>query len=484
MNKFSKVALLFLGVIFSLSSCVDSDIDFGLDYIPDNQQSVLGSVTMTLENSVDIKTYLVREEALPSTALGTAILGTYSDNTFGEVSAQTFTQFVPDYLYDDDIDDDLSNYSEFLSLQIYFAFADKLVPDGDEAKEQTFYVYDATPDIIDEDSTYCTNFNPIEMGMIASDQLPVMQFTITSETNKYVDMEAYPGNEAAFDTFIELMMWADKDQYDTEDEYISCFGGFYIKPADDVTMLFTSSLSNVSMVLALRDPADPTDEDDEDVDIYLPFYFDDDAEYETTSVVMIQRDYSSLSYANDIYVYDYEYYDSGDDDADDTVDVEVPTTSPVTSTGIVQTLNGVTTMLYFTDVFVSNLEALKTKDGITYNSIVFNKAEITFDLTTEVDEAPNRLGMFYDYQKAIGMPDYLYEYEQAGYTINYGGYLYRSLKKYIMDISCYVSQLLTDPDDTYRLVNLTPDISYTYTLGQAELDVANIQLNLLYTLVP
>ena len=132
----------------------------------------------------------------------------------------------------------------------------------------------------------------------------------------------------------------------------------------------------------------------------------------------------------------------------------------------------------------SDIEALRDKHGEEFRnaSMVINQARLIVEMEEPVppltwseamNKAPNRFGMFFNYRELENIPDYYYQYEQQqGGTLAYDGYLNRSNCYYQMDITTYIQRMVIGWQSgaaQQQTVNLTPDVSLTYSFGEVAL---------------
>ncbi len=490
-NCFCKAIFSLIITMSIMSSCSDYDSDFGLGYIPSDQTTTLNSAKWyrSQGDPINIDAYLCQEEALLGTGIGVAILGQYSSDSFGEVTASSYVRFVPTYILEDDYED-LSSFSP-QSLWIYLHMSESMVVSGDEDKTQRFIIYEA-PTTLDDDEIYFTNYDPFGAlyGILDSEADSLAYFELTSNTNSYVEVFACEGKEAKFLDFKDRLAAADGNTYESYDEFMEDFAGMVIMPDtinNPPTLLFASELDYANLKLDITSTEDSTS---------LYFYFYDDTDYNNISLAMISHNYPNTAFnGNTVHFYPYQESDYYDDDYEydynEIEQVEFPEDATLlTDKAWIQSLGGATTMLHFTDEFVDSLRALKynDRDSTLYNNLVVNRALIRFPLTSDYAYSTmmKRLGMFYDYQNSLWMPDYLYVYEQSGYTIDYNGYINTASNKYIMDITMYIQRLIISDQDEYKntpqLVNLTPDIGLSYSFGEVELDLSALEFEILYTL--
>lgn len=458
--RVSLVALSALAIV----GCTTVDDTLGLEFVPDNQKT-----TVVWDEFSGINCYLTQTDSIPSNNLGVAFFGTTKSATFGETEASVILQYLPGGFKDKDKGFGYLPMAD--TLKLYWAlssFSGTPIADGQE-----FVIY-AVKEKIVTDTTYYTNFDCAEI----SESDPIFEFTYKNNEKEYLDLK--PVGEKG-EKFLQSLIDQEKATYETDSVFHKTFKGFYVTPKADANKdkeIFCVGLEDSHLLLIGHNhdkdkvvggiPAgDGSDNKDT---VSMAFYFDDSQYSLNTSINRIRHSYvgTPIAHINDTTV----------------------TATPVT-TAYVQTLAGVTTYLRFTDEFVNDILETKLYDREQYKNMVINKAEIRFyldDATTPLmNAAPKRLGMFYNYRKLVGIPDYAYQYEQQGSTLPYGGYLNRSLGYYSMDITSYIQQLMINPK-IQRTVYLCPDVALTYSFGEVTLkapatDPDNIKVRLTYTLI-
>ena len=184
----------------------------------------------------------------------------------------------------------------------------------------------------------------------------------------------------------------------------------------------------------------------------------------------------------------------------------------------VEGMAGVATEIYLTDEFLTELKKTAYLDASTKGRAVginqcrlyvyLKGADYNWEeniknahlLTPLMDNSITRLGSYIGYSKLNCIADYDPEYEVTySTTLNYGGYLNRSLGCYEMDITGFMQRLynyvnslekISDYDEsvTPRTIYLGPEAISPYTFLHTELqgslsDKAPIHLELTYTVV-
>lgn len=441
MNKLLRKIVLFCIALSVAVSCTEVDDSLGLDFIPESQKMNFGIDTVS-----GITAFLTKTDSLPSMNVGTIVMGSTYSSTYGYSNASTFIQFMPWYFYSSDVEETSFGTNPTAdSLKIIFlanSFQGTPVAGG-----QVFEVYKAK-EFISLDTIVYSNYDP--SSLIESE--PMFDFTFTDTS--YYETKLNPLNQEAWD-FMQDLMDTDQTVCDNAEEFLELFNGLYFKPKVENAdhQMFAMTVSNTSLLLY----GVSHDEDDETVvtdTLRVIYYFEDDSDYYGQSIIMADHDYTGSL-------------------VEPLIDDTTALTAIPLEDSYIQTLAGVTTMLRFPQDFIDTINALKLKDGEQYNNLVINEAKLYVSLDDKsqdsMDEAITRLGLFLDFPSATNIPDYLYEYEQAGYTIPFGGYLDRNSGYYIMDITTYLQYLIVD-ESTQRDIYLTPGISQVYNLGDIKIN--------------
>lgn len=434
MKKIVRKIFLLLVVFCVAFACTEVDESVGLGYVPEYQESVFAQDSVS-----GFHAFVTVADSMASSNFGSALMGAMYSETFGYTNASSLIQFLPTY-FDDDYetfgtDPRADSILIFLYLNNYA---------GTKVETyQEFEIYKVTTEL-ELDTTAYSNFDPTPY--IATE--PMFDFVLTDTSAHFAKLN--PLNQDGLD-YMQKLLDTDESVCDDEEDFLTRFYGIYIKPKVETAdhQMFSIELANSYLTVAgvtYDDDDDPTAISDT---IYVSYNFTDDEYSYAQSIVSISHDFTGTPF--------------------ESVLNDTTATSTPLEVSYVQSLVGVVTYLRVLDSFIDDLNALKVHDGVEYNNIVINKAELYIDMQTPtipmMNVAAPRFGMFYDYVAATNIPDYLYLYEDYGYSIDYGGYLNRATGYYVMDISTYVQQLLVEPE-TQRTIFLTPAIEYTYTLNE------------------
>ena len=214
--------------------------------------------------------------------------------------------------------------------------------------------------------------------------------------------------------------------------------GIYIAPAEDIAgnggAMFATNLENSALVLYARSryEEDPTIIRDT-AQMAYNFYIDPaqrDMDAGNVSINRVTHNYDNSKISTDLKEHN---------------DVLI---------GYVDGMAGVVTEVWFTDEFIQSLAdiVLSEQDAI----VSVNQARLTvylegsdYDHTFDplgmaeiMNNAMGRAGMYVKYgAELIGITDYPYGFESS-YSLDYDGYLNRSLATYTMDISTHIESLM------------------------------------------
>ncbi len=470
-NRFADIAtLLCAGFVFFalLGACTKVDNRVGSGILPLNQQMEIEMKTI----SNGVKTYLFKEDSIPSSRLGYAYFGRMNDATgvFGAQTSSVIVQFLPITLpYTER--DGYGIEPIIDSMCILLSLNDVR---GDTTKTQTFDVYNVvkneTRGVLDRSNTYYNNF-PI------SEYRGEKLFSFSHTGRRSVRAKLFPTDagkrylESIVD--IEDTTW---EIFKDDSLFRAKFQGLYITPAEGSepnAAVYSADLSASGLMLYVRnhDTLDVTAIYDT---IVSPFSFMDNdtsdsstgatSSWDNVSVNMTSFDYSGSTFASAI---------------NDTLPA-----SPTQRSAYIQTMAGVGTYLRFTDELIDRIRGLGGEENV---DIMINRALMQIYLDGNVDDykvldnSLARLGSYSIMKYLYPIPDYqytsevAYQAQDATYRLPYNGWLNRSNGYYELDITSYIQQLAKkrDGDPGYRrippVVFLAPEAYSLYGFGSTTL---------------
>ena len=420
--------------------------------------------------------------------------------------------------------------------------------DGDTLRPIRYEVFEVTKSIKQSMSDAHEKGDTIayinhDMSDLYDASRPLFTFTFPDPENgiytsqKAVTMTPADMNGATWDFVKRLMLvgdlndgWDgyanDTDIYFDDNKWIESFNGLYIKPADELEegaeggMYATDlSASGLHLYARNRNPEEPRlIKDTLNID-YL-FYDTRVVTAGNQSINYVKHDYSGslLEALNDI-------DDTKRQDGDDLlVWRENNRRNHVESASVyVEGMGGAVTELHFTDDFLRELRNISAGEGFSLASVNqalmyiylegsdYDWANVTPELTPLLDSSLPRLGLYTSLETLSSVPDYNYYYEATyGTSLNYDGYLKRSLGCYVLDISSYIQRLKNyvdalnpEADDNFgyefknaddnsisRTLYIAPEAYSLYSLQRSKLqgmedalNNASIRLELTYTMI-
>jgi hypothetical protein len=340
---------------------------------------------------------------------------------------------------------------------------------GDTTKRHKFNVYEITSnDYIanakdKSDSTFYISFDPTPY--IASE--PIFTFEYPNQDKGiYVGDRENPlsarvklENTDATREYISRLMFTSKEELEAnggyandsdslyvagnEAKFVEQIRGVYIAPAEEIEgegAMFATNLENSALILYARSryEEDPTIIRDTAQMVYN-FYIDP-AERDMTagnvSINRVSHDFTNAAFsAADV--------DSSLDSAE----------RPEVLIGYVDGMGGVVTEVWLADEFIQSLADIALSEENAVVSV--NQARLSIYLEGSdyermfdplqmgliMDGAMERAGLYVTYGKMVGITDYPFSLESS-YTLDYDGYLNRSLGAYTMDISTHIQSLM------------------------------------------
>lgn len=567
-NILEKIALslplLAMAVAAIAGGCTrEGDSTLGYEFLPENQRLEmrhrtfrLGTVRMYDADSDEytestghqfFKTTHYRTDSLVSSNLQTGYFGAQRDpdGVFGLRTAG----FASEFLFNStpDAEKGFGYLPIFDSMMLMLSITDMK---GDTLMPMRYEVYEVNAPLNDciaegDDSVAYINY---DMSQLYDEQRLLFTFTFPDPDNgvdtgaEYVKMEPadVSKNGATWDFVRRLMLVEELDEgwdgyaddlttYTDPDKWISTFKGLYIKPAEapadgEEGAVFATDLSASGIYLygRNRNPDEPRLIKDT-LEMNYVFYNAKVTAAGNHSINSITHNYTgtvletamsnpdpACAEGRDVYEWRTENRQNHTESA----------------TVYVEGMGGVATELYFTDDFLAELRKINVDENFGKASI--NQALIYLYLegsdydwgnidpaamTPLIESAPARLGLYTSLEDHTPVPDYNYYYE-ANYntSLNYDGYIKRSLACYVMDISSWMQQLKnyidvlnpdaeesfdyesafksTDDKFVSRLLYIAPDAYSMYTFRRAALqgmeDAANnasIRLELTYTMI-
>lgn len=487
-----KALCAVFAVLVSANACTKVDDRLGSSLLPQNQQMHIRVKTL----DEGFKTYLYRDDSLPSSRLGYVFFGQEIDpnGVFGKRKNSFAVQFLPE-----------GNPSSLSSSSVtYPSFGIDPILDsayivmtlydahGDTEKEQTFDVYKMIngPVLLHKDSVYYTNF-PINYYKAEK----LFSFTHSDRKSLYAKLEI---EEPAGRVYLESIIKMDMDDWKDSAAFREKYRGIYVTPSGSSpkdAAVYGASLENAGLVLfsRLRDSLDLSAIHDTLVSTYT-FYDQDD--YLNVSINMVDYDYTDSALGT------LETQTNGFTDTLETSEVQRKV--------YLQPMGGVTGYLRFTDDLIDQIRDLRNDDK-EYPDIVINQAMMYIGLhdymnpepigdvvsTAVLNAAMKRVGSYTSLRPLTVIPDYLYSYEAAmqaqtstaDYVLPYNGFLNRSNDYYELDITSYVQQLakenIDNPDYKYisPVIHLAPEAYGFFGFGESVLDGDKISIRLTYTLI-
>lgn len=336
---------------------------------------------------------------------------------------------------------------------------------GDTTRKHRFEVYEIMSNdyLAGTDTTFYINFNPeqyISKEPIFTFEYPnqakgVYVGNIEKPENCNVLLEETPATRQ----YIERLMFLSDIEANggyaldvdslyvegNERKFLDHVHGIYIVAAEEQEgpgAMFATELENTALLLYSRNryEEDPSIIRDTTYMVYNLFLnpMEYDVEVGNVSINTISHDFSGVT-----------AYDSSQLNFDAPVEERAEVLM-----GCVDGMGGMVTEVMFTDEFIQSLAdiVLSAEDAV----VSVNQANLSLYIEGSsydyyqinslymapiLNGAMNRVGLYTDYDKLIGITDYAYASEGSA-TLTYDGYLNRSLANYTMDISSYIQSLM------------------------------------------
>ena len=476
----SEIAVVVCAIVALLSTSCTTEVDYtlGEEFVPTTQHMELkrriyrGGEMIEADKSTPltmVRTSLYQTDSIASANIEMGYFGAERSDVYGERRAGFMSQMIFSLSLPEERGWGYRPIFDSIQLSLF-------VTDfhGDTTRKHKFNVYEITSnDYFDvglnrkgeKDTTFYINFDPTPY----ISQEPIFTFEFPDqERGVYVGDMENPANcevrlqetAASRDYISRLMFTTDLDAtggyaldldglyvQGNERKFLDKVKGIYIAPADgDIEgegAMFATELENTAVILYSRGryEEDPTIIRDTTYMVYN-LYLDPaefDIEAGNVSINNVKHDFSRAAFT----------------EAD--IDATLTERSEVL-VGYVDGMGGVVTEVEFSDEFIQSLAdiALSEKDA----AISVNQARLTiylegsdYDLTFDplgmgeiMNGAMERSGLYTSYDRLVGVTDYLYSFE-GSYSLDYDGYLNRSLAAYTMDISTYVQSLIMAAQD-------------------------------------
>ena len=561
------VALSALSAVatFSLTGCTrEGDNTLGYEFLPENQKlatrhkSFKSGIVRKYDTQkgeyVDspghklFTTTHYRTDSLVSSNLQTGYFGVQRDpeGIFGLREAG----FASEFLNTSTLDEEGFGYLPIFDSMVLMLSVTS--HDGDTLRPIRYELYEVTGKTLTESMAETNNGDTLsyinhDMSAIYDSSKPLFTFTFPDPENglytssNWVKMQPsdLSADGATWKFIKRLMLVGDLDKgwdgyaddislYESYADWVKEFKGVYIKPADDLTDgkeggMYATDLSASGMYLygRNRNPEEPRLVKDT-INMGYIFYYGD-AAAGNTSINYVKHDYSGSELASAMNISDRKR-ETGDDlyvwrDENRKNHTE-------SATVYIEGMGGAVTELYFTDDFLRELRSVNAEEGYSHASInqalmyiYIEGADYDWTLldpatmTPLLDSSLSRLGTYTSVESLSPIADYNYFYEaNYGTSLNYDGYLKRSLGCYVMDISSYmqrlknyVDKLNPDDDENFvyegkfkaeddnsisRTLYIAPEAYSLYTMQRSKLqgmeDAANnasIRIELTYTMI-
>lgn len=566
------ITALVVPVLFAVlsASCTrEGDSSLGYEFLPENQRlemrhkSFRNGVVRKYDAQKDeytddsghkfFTTTHFRTDSLVSSDLQTGYMGLQRDpdGIFGLREAG----FASEFLFTAALDKEKGfGYKPiFDSMLLMLSVTAK---DGDTTHCVKYNVYEVTKSIKqsmldaqgeDDDANGVAYINH-DMSDLYDQTKPLFTFTFPDPDNgiypytasvklEPVDLSA---GGATWDFIKRLMLAGDPDDgwdgyaddtevYQSDEAWVEAFKGVFIKPAEVADGkdggMYATDLASSGLYLygRNRNPDEPRLIKDT-VSMGYVFYDSKAGNSGNRSINYVKHDYSGseLDAAMNL---------------NDTPRGEEPNSfkwrddnrQNHTESGIVyvEGMGGALTELYFTDDFLNELHEINAEEDFRYASI--NQALIYFYIEGSdydwanfqqdpskaaplLEASHSRLGIYTNPETLAPIPDYSYYYEaNYGTSLNYDGYLKRSLGCYVMDVSGYLQRLKNYVDEQWarcdgaltqyefdsqdsnyisRIIYIAPEAYSLYALQRSRLqgmedgvNAAPIRIELTYTMI-
>ena len=471
MMNYKRLIVLVLAcvvtVVMAASCTTEVDYTLGSEYVPTKQNMELKRRVYrmgewregdSVERCQLLQTRLYQTDSIASSNIEMGYFGCERSDIYGVRRAGFMTQMIfgvtlgeergwgyrPIFdsmvlaLYVQDFHGDTLKPIKF---NVYEITSNDYITSAKDKKDSTFYInFDPTPYVANEPIftfEYPNYEKGIYVGDIDNPQSCRVKLQKTAKTREYVsrlmftsDQELAENGGYAYDN--EEIYVAGN-----EAKFIEKVRGVYIAPAEDIEgegAMFATDLENSALILYARSryEEDPTIIRDT-AQMLFNFYIDPaqrDMEVGNVSINRVSHDFAGSKVA----------------------DVE---NNPEVSIGYVEGMGGVVTEVWFSDEFIQSLAdiALSEKDAV----VSVNQARLKVYLEgsdydplninpVNMGEAMNyvmeRMGLYTSYGSSfVGITDYAYTFESSN-SLDYDGYLNRSLAAYTMDISTYIQSLM------------------------------------------
>ena len=449
--------------LVSASCTTEVDYTLGTEFVPSKQNMELKRRVYRMgewtegDNSQScqlLTTRLYQTDSIASANLKRAYFGAERSDVYGERRAGFMTQMIFGVTLGEERGWGYRPIFDSMVLALY-------VMDfhGDTTKHHKFNVYEITSNDYfkeSEDTTFYINFDPTpyiarepiftfeypnqERGVYVGDMEEPLSARVklehTPATREYISRLMFTSDEelSANDGFAH-----DKEELyveGNEAKFVEQFKGIYIEPAEEIDgegAMFATDLENSALILYARSryAEDPTIIRDTAQMVYN-FFIDPaerDMEAGNVSINRVSHDFAGSVVA----------------------DVE---NNPEVRVGYVDGMGGVVTEIWFSDEFIQSLADIAHSEQDAVVSV--NQARLMTYLEgsdydplnldpIKMGEVMNttmsRMGLYASYGNLVGISDYAYGYESS-YTLDYNGYLNRSLAAYTMDISTAIQSLM------------------------------------------
>lgn len=468
MKRFDRYMLAgALATLLAAGSCTTVDDSLGSNLVPENQQMQAGWTTLPRRDEAGkllqtnyVRTRLFQSDSIISSNLGYGYMGSELNDTTGLRTAGFLTQYL-DYI--DDFEPGMFGYRPFvdsarLLLSISEYGLDTLTP-------QRYGIYEITSSAYLDgktDTTFYLNFDPTDY--VSSEPLFEFEFPDGKTTGPATTAVKLDIKQAGERLINRLMLqegeYAGKYSIytgaDSLEQWVGEFKGLYIRPTEPQSVkgkgtIYALDLASSGLAIYARNRVE---EDPSLVKDTLTLRYIFKHPYSTTygnvSVNTLRRDYDAggLLRTSDVR-----------EPAEGQADTR-PESDPRL---IVEGMGGVVTEITFMEEFFAELEALIEAGNATgqeFTTLAFSQVRMQVYFTdsdydwetlkpadpgrliTEMDAAPERIGLYTDYKKLTPITDYNYTYENSYDTqLAYGGKINRSRGCYTMDITGYVQTL-------------------------------------------
>ncbi len=431
-KRFRSTAVATILAAGLATSCVDSDILLGNEFIPPGQEQ-----NTSIDNSIKVRTSSFALDSVESDQAGSVFVGAYQSELFGRTNSQGLATYYPDVETFADQDKLFGKNPTLDSMRVSLQFFGYV---GDTSHKMQISVHELKNLQLRSSETYYSNFDATGFY----EEQPILEFQLSGQNDTVVDMWLP-------ESFYSKLLLNDPEDpenpYFVDTVFTDRFNGLYFRVNNEPSIGQEGTIRQLMLTASMMELYyhNEADGDIEADTTQLDFYFVDQAWSVGNHFTTIQHDYSTANPSQGGIALE-----------------AIGNREILSDRALLQGMGGIGTLVEIDTALIADFKDRVLLDG--YSSIAVHKATLNWkllpQLTSEsaltleqIEAAAEQIGLYYDFQGLDFLKEYDPKYEEEYYAVNgteyvsdLGGFLNRSQLNYSQDITSKMQYLLTKPE--------------------------------------